>query len=104
MRWFLDNDNPLRKSFNGCWETRLLPEAKALKSLSPILDMRPDFTREVFLNDETNLEEIFNFIFQIRCNLFHGSKDMTNGKDSNLVKYAGDFLKDSIDWWWASRG
>lgn len=99
LRWFYDNNNSLKGSFKACWNTKLLPQARALKSICPVYDMRPGSTKSVTINDETNIEEIFNVIYQIRCNLFHGSKDVMNSRDSNLVYHAGQFLRSAIDWW-----
>ena len=51
-----------------------------------------------YIKDETNPKiQLFLCIYQIRCNLFHGSKDMRNPHNQELV-YAGacvlkDFLK-----------
>lgn len=101
-RWFFDNNNSLKDSFSGCWKTELLPNVLALKSLSPIKDMRPGSITTVSLNDENNIEEIINFIYQIRCNLFHGSKDIMDSNDANLVFFGGEFLKNAIDWWLVS--
>lgn len=100
--WFFENDNSLKESFRGGWKTKLIPQAKALRSFSPIRDMRSGSTREVVLDDEEDIEQIIRFIYQIRCNLFHGSKDVMNERDSSLVDHAGQFLKDSIDWWLVS--
>lgn len=99
LKWFLNNPNPLKDSFSDIWDNKLLPEVKVLKSFSPIKDMRPNFNEKVALNDENNLKEIFQFIYQIRCNLFHGAKDRMDDKDSSLVESAGNFLRYSIDWW-----
>lgn len=38
-------------------------------------------------------EDLFVAIYQIRCNLFHGSKEMDCLRDDNLVKEATDILK-----------
>lgn len=99
LKWFLTHKNPLKSSFDGCWKTRLLPQARALKALSPVFDMRPGSSKKAELKDENNYEEIFNFIYQIRCNLFHGSKDRMSSRDSSLVFHAGEFLRDAINWW-----
>jgi len=77
----------------------LLVYTTKLKDLSPIPDMRPNSDRIVFLNNENNIEEIFDFIYQIRCNLFHGAKDVKNNKDFELVKYGAKFLRACIDNW-----
>lgn len=70
-----------------------------LKKLSPIQDMRPNKNKTVNLKDENNLKEVFDFVYQIRCNLFHGAKDVKNEKDANLVRYGAKFLRESINYW-----
>lgn len=102
LRWFYDNNNSFKDSFDGCWRTRLLPQAQELKSLCPVYDMRPGSSRNVTINDENDVSEVFDVIYQIRCNLFHGSKDVIDENDSNLVYYAGQFMKEAIDWWLVS--
>lgn len=102
LDWFSKTPNSLRDSMNGCWQTKLLPMSKTLKGMSPIYDMRPNSNDSVSIKNEEDIGEIFQFIYQIRCNLFHGSKDVTNGRDSNLVEFAGIFLRDAIDWWMVS--
>lgn len=42
-------------------------------------------------------EELFVAIYQIRCNLFHGSKEMDCLRDDNLVKEATDILKQFLE-------
>lgn len=73
--------------------------AVKLKELSPIQDMRPDSNRTVHLKDEKNLEQIFDFVYQIRCNLFHGAKDIKNPRDAELVRLSAKFMRTSIDCW-----
>jgi hypothetical protein len=102
LRWFLDNQNSLKDSLGGCWGTWLLPQVRGLKGMSPIYDMRPGSSRFIQITDENNLEQIFMSIYQIRCNLFHGSKDMMNTRDADLVYFGGEFLRNSIRWWLVS--
>lgn len=35
---------------------------------------------------EKNIETLILSVYQVRCNLFHGSKDMMNDRDHNLIK------------------
>lgn len=73
--------------------------AVKLKELSPIQDMRPNSNKAVSLNDEKDLEQVFNFVYQIRCNLFHGAKDIKNPRDAELVRLSAKFMRASIDCW-----
>ena len=94
IKWFLENDNCLKSK----WLDILSPKTKSrlanLKNLSPIEDMRPKHRGEnTYLNDIQNLGEIIRFIYQVRCNLFHGSKNPMNEKDANLVELSGRILE-----------
>lgn len=70
-----------------------------LRELSPISDMRPNSKRTIYLKNEKNLEQTFDFVYQIRCNLFHGAKDIKDAKDAKLVRYGAKFLRTSINCW-----
>ena len=100
LNYFYNNKNDFKNiiSDNDNWGSLSGYRIK-LKKLSPVSDMRPNSNRPVHLNDENNLEQTFKFIYQIRCNLFHGSKDIKNTKDADLVRYADKFLRSSVDYW-----
>ena len=70
-----------------------------LKKFSPIQDMRPNSSRMIYLKDENNMEQVFDFVYQIRCNLFHGAKDIKNDRDTKLVSCGAKFLRKCIDCW-----
>ena len=38
------------------------------------------------LKNESDIEELFSAIYRVRCNLFHGSKDMNYIRNENLLK------------------
>lgn len=50
---------------------------------------------DVVYNDKSinNISELFCNIHQVRCNLFHGAKDMSTYRDQDLVKESSDILK-----------
>jgi hypothetical protein len=98
LDYFYKNKNDFKKNVLGKWDS-LSAYILGLKKLSPIFDMRPNSTKVVYLNDGNNTEDVFNFIYQIRCNLFHGSKNIKNPKDAELVRYADKFLRASIECW-----
>ncbi len=99
IRWFIHNDNCLKEKWQDIQSSETKSWLNSLKADSPIEDMRPrQGGREVCLNDIENLEEVVNFIYQIRCNLFHGSKSPMNKKDANLVEFSGKILEKWIKW------
>ena len=92
---------------NNCdFKNRLLSRginATKLKELSPIQDMRPNSDNAVHLNDENDPEQVFNFLYQIRCNLFHGAKNLKDTRDYELVSRGAKFLRAAIDNWMRSE-
>jgi hypothetical protein len=91
IKWLINDGGVLKRVFdNKEFDHSSL---NALKKLSPLEDMCPghkgNFTR---LKDTDDLDEVTRFIYQIRCNLFHGSKNPNNGRDNRLISSAGDFL------------
>jgi hypothetical protein len=96
-QWLIGTENELKNAFEhgGFNKSDLI----GLKDLSPVEDMRPRHAGEyVFLHDTDNLEEVINFIYQIRCNLFHGGKSPVDERDNTLVFLAGNFLKNWLRW------
>lgn len=100
LRWFLDNENCLKSERRGFWTSSETQSwLNNLKNLSPIEDMRSNHRGELTnLTNINNLEEVILFIYQIRCNLFHGSKDPMNNKDASLVELSGKLLEKWIVW------
>ena len=52
----------------------------------------------VFLKDTDNFGQVMKFIYQIRCNLFHGGKSLVNTNDRDLVHWSGKILEKWIEW------
>lgn len=100
IRWLVDSDNCLKEQRMGFWNaSRAQSLLKNLRNLSPVEDMRPGHRGKLTeLKDINDLEEVVLFIYQIRCNLFHGSKDPMNSRDANLVEMAGELLEKWIVW------
>jgi hypothetical protein len=97
IKWLISDGGVLKQVFDNKGFDR--SDLNALKKLSPIEDMRPKHRGEtVNLNDVNDFEEVVWFVYKIRCNLFHGGKNPTNGRDSNLVSFAGNFLGKWIRW------
>jgi hypothetical protein len=91
-KWLINEGGSLKSTFTG--KNFNMEDIIALKLLSPIEDMRPNYRGTmVYLKDTENIEEVVNFIYQIRCNLFHGGKNPENWKDKDLVFLAGNFLE-----------
>ncbi len=103
----LDRDKLIIFYQNSCdFKSRILAKwnslsgcAIKLKELSPIQDMRPNSNKMVHLQDENDLAQVFGFVYQIRCNLFHGAKDVKSERDAELVRRGAKFMRNSIDFW-----
>lgn len=98
LNYFYQNNCDFKKRVLVKWDS-LSGYAVKLKELSPIQDMRPNSSRMVSLHDENDLAQVFDFVYQIRCNLFHGAKDIKNERDSELVRRGAKFLRTAIDFW-----
>lgn len=59
-----------------------------------VLDMRPSHQQDlpIKIEDGKDLEQVFEVIYRVRCNLFHGGKDMQEVRDIELVHYSGIVL------------
>lgn len=99
LEWFFNNDNCLKSHWQDIQSSITKSWIKNLSNLSPIYDMRLGHrNRTVVLDDVENFEQIVKFIYQIRCNLFHGSKNLMDARDSNLVDLSGRILEKWIIW------
>lgn len=101
LNWLINTPNDLNRYWDGIkngakfqsWLNGLLKE-------SPIDDMRPSMQgrRQVSLTDTTDFNQVIRFIYQIRCNLFHGSKSPVNRRDERLVSLSSKILERWIEW------
>ncbi len=99
IKWFLENDNCLKSKWSDIQSSLTKSWLSNLKNLSPIEDMRPNHRgKKVYLNNTENFDEVIKFIYQIRCNLFHGSKNPMNSRDANFVELSGRILEKWITW------
>ena len=63
-----------------------------------IPDMRPGSTNEPFkIQDPRKLSEIIKAIYNVRCNLFHGGKEVNNKEARDLIKYASELLYEILE-------
>jgi len=45
------------------------------------------------ISDEPNIEEVFEALYVVRNNLFHGDKEITDERDEKIVKFSYQILK-----------
>lgn len=58
----------------------------------PIRDVREIFP-DVVIENEYDYENVIRALYRIRCNLFHGGKDINEPRDQSLVSNAGALLR-----------
>lgn len=89
IRWFINSDNELKLICRSYW---LKPEyvrvLETLQNHSPLTDMRPRHRHEatVPFSNINNEDELIRFMYQIRCNTFHGGKDLFDKDDNELTR------------------
>lgn len=77
LNWIKSNNNELKSVFNKkTSNNKFLAAIAQLKSSGPISDLRQNRSRTYEIKDPKNLGEILEFLYQIRCNLFHGRKNI----------------------------
>ncbi len=101
IKWFKDNSNLLKNSFSLVKNAQVEGWLNQIKDRGRIEDLRPNHNEPKSLNDITDINQIFDVLYLIRCNLFHGSKDPNNPGDQDLVSTAGKILKHWV--YWGSR-
>lgn len=99
LNWLFTNDSCLKRQWSEVQSSRVISLLKNLQHYSPLEDMRPGHrNRKVYLDDTENFEQVIRFIYQIRCNLFHGAKDPMNNRDAILVELSAEVLEKWIVW------
>jgi len=97
LSWLKDSDNPLNKHWASAPNKKV--PLNGLKGVGKIEDKRPTHGGEhKYLTDTENLDQIVDFIYQIRCNLFHGGKSYVNTNDRNLCRWSAAILQNWIEW------
>lgn len=94
LRWTYENPNAIQDAFahllSGDYFCR---QIGYLQKLGPIpthrLAPRP---QAIEILDCRSVREVLDFIYQVRCNLFHGRKIPNNVEDLKLVRASGIIL------------
>lgn len=94
-KWLLQSDGVIRQH----WNTPRTKEAlEALKKINGVEDMRPGRKGNItYLHDVQNISNVTEFIYVIRCNLFHGGKSVVNINDRKLCESSAEILTDWIE-------
>lgn len=98
-KWLTEEFNTVKSR----WESSVQnPEPLfALKAIGRVKDEAPNPPRGheyAYLRSTSDLKALVEFIYQIRCNLFHGGKSPESANDQLLVKLSAEILSDWITW------
>ena len=94
-KWLIETDNPLKQH----WPDTLENDKPLLRltQIGKVEDMRPSHRGKYkHLKDVNNLKQVVDFIYQVRCNLFHGGKSNVNTHDQELVELSSAILKPKL--------
>lgn len=94
-KWLKLNNNLLKDAFTDLLNSKsFLEYLYSLKKLSPITDNRNNNQkRKVVITDPQNFDQILDAIYQIRCNFFHGTKNLDEKRDVMLIEYSTRILE-----------
>lgn len=97
LDWLIYHENPLKTHWADS-PHKTVP-LNGLKKIGKVEDMRPNHRGEyVYFNDAESFEQVMRFIYQVRCNLFHGGKSPVNTNDKRLVSLGAKLLAPWIEW------
>ncbi len=92
LEWLIKSGGTLKTVFID--EKFDKTDLNKLRMFSPVKDMRPNPSDpDRCLEEPYEFEPVVRFIYQIRCNLFHGGKDPANANDNDIILLAGEFLE-----------
>ena len=90
-RFNKEYNNHFKKLVNSNEELR--EKIRKLRQQTPIYDTRPENRNvKIIIDDGTDIKQVFDTIYQIRCNLIHGSKIFDADRDNILVQLAYEIL------------
>jgi hypothetical protein len=99
LKWFYDNRNEFKDILGDVWGRSAYQQMlEELRRLSPVYDMRPSHRDDsVSLDDINNINQVIAFIYQVRCNTFHGAKDLASSRDQQLVRISEGLLHEPLN-------
>jgi len=98
LDWTYDNANPIRDAYEFFLQHKSIDDCVArLRRLPPIPTHRPPPAPEFLVVPDTGtMREVLNYVYQVRCNLFHGRKDPQDQWDVAYVRACNAILKPLI--------
>jgi hypothetical protein len=90
LNWLKSTDNELKTAWNN---TAIATSLNKLVSIGKVEDLRPSsLGTSRYLTGPNSFDELIDFIYQVRCNLFHGGKDLNDENDIVLVSNCAEIL------------
>jgi hypothetical protein len=97
LKWLINKDNAL-KEFWTTTPHKTVP-LNGLVGVGEVENMHPKHRGKIVrLIDADDFGQVIRFIYQIRCNLFHGGKSPVNTKDRALTRWSANILENWITW------
>ena len=95
LNWLYTNDNPLRDVWERFHQRKSIDDCIArLRRLAPVPTHRPvHVPQHLVISDAGAMNEVMDYIYQVRCNLFHGRKDPQDNMDAAYVRACNGILK-----------
>lgn len=87
LNWVYVNPNILSDTFDALLNNAFfIQQITGLQMIGPIpTNRQPPRPAEIAIQDPRSIRQVFDFIYQIRCNLFHGRKTPNDVLDQKLV-------------------
>lgn len=101
LNWLVNTDNELKRNWDGIKNgARFESWLNGLVKINTIQDLRPSKSGGVgaTFSNASDFEQAVRFIYQIRCNLFHGGKSPVDKNDKKLVRWSANILEKWIEW------
>lgn len=97
LQWLKESENPLKEYWPATPHIKV--PLQGLIKIGSVEDMRPNHRGEhKYLNESSSFGDVIDFIYQIRCNLFHGGKSYINKNDKTLSHLSAKIVENWIEW------
>lgn len=80
-----------------CKNLEKLKEELEKKPLVDMKNKKPFGTYLGVISSIKKMEEVFEILYGIRCNLFHGDKSLLDDRDKKLIEFAYNILHDYME-------
>lgn len=88
-----DSNSDIVREFNRARGSEVFTSyLNSLANLQPMNDSR-GIRGPIFIRDKTDFEGLVRGIYMVRCNLFHGGKEVDDIRDQKLVSISGKILE-----------